>query len=100
MALPNIFKPNINKTINNNKEVYYSFLNNTKKNSDLSYNESPLDTLDRLETSGSYIFNKKVTIITKNKTYNTKIAGKLKNYLITLDNDKILLSDIISIKEQ
>ena len=101
MNKPNIFKPIIKKDIKNNKEVYCSFLEtNTSRKVAKSSNETPLDTINRLVGSGSYIFNIGVLIKTKDKTYDTKIAGKLGNKIITCDSDSILISDIISIKEK
>ena len=39
-------------------------------------------------------------IVTKDKTYDTRIAGKLGNRLITLDNDSININDIKKIYEK
>lgn len=99
MDLPNIFKPNINKDLKNNKDVYYSKNEGFREMKNQSDNkETPLETINRLSQNG-YIFNKKVKIVTKEATYNTKIAGKLGKKIITLDNKSILMSDIISIEE-
>ncbi len=99
MDLPHIFKPNIDKEINNNSSVYCSFSKDEKPIAKSSNQEKPLDTLNRLSNGGSYLFNKKVRIVTNDKVYNTKIAGKLGDYIITLDNDSILINDILSIDE-
>ncbi len=56
------------------------------------------DKLDKLFNINGYVFNKDVKIITNNKTYNTKIAGKVGHNIITLDNDIInikCIKDII-----
>lgn len=99
MDLPNIFKPNISKELKNNKDVYYSknedFREITKQSKN---NETPLEVINRLSQNG-YIFSKKVKIITTNKIYETKIAAKLGNKIITLDNKSISISDIIRIEE-
>ena len=50
--------------------------------------------LDKLFNTNGYIFNINVKIITDNKTYDTKIANKIGNNIITLDNDVINISDI------
>ena len=50
--------------------------------------------IDKLLNRNGYVFNVDVKIITYNKEYNTKIAGKVNNHLITLDNDIINISDI------
>ena len=61
--------------------------------------ENDLDVEDKLKkifNTNGYVFNTNVKIVTNNKTYQTKIAGKVNNHLITLDNDII---DISSIKD-
>ena len=52
------------------------------------------DKLNKLFNTNGYIFNTKVKIITKDKVYNTKIASRVGNSLITLDNDVIYIKDI------
>ena len=74
---PKIFKPDIGE-VNNNKKAYYSFLEDRLN---ISTEEEPkedvVDFVNRLSKSGSYIFNKDVVIVTKDKRYETKIAGKI-----------------------
>ena len=98
MKKPNIFKPTINHKITNNKRAYYSFLESNDEEFRNS-NEDPEITLNRLLNSGSYIFSKKVKIVTNDKTYRTKNAGKMGDKIITLDKDVIALNDIKEIKE-
>ena len=95
-----IFKPNMN-FIDTNKKTYYSYLekpfikdNNTEEDIDV------LEFLNKLSNNGSYVFSKRVTIITNNKTYNTRVAGKIGNKIITLDNDSIDINDIKKIYEK
>ncbi len=97
---PKIFKPDIGE-VNNNKKAYYSFLEDRLN---ISTEEEPkedvVDFVNRLSKSGSYIFNKDVVIVTKDKRYETKIAGKIGNRLITLDNESINVDDVIKIYEK
>lgn len=102
MKKPEIFKPNIGN-INNNKKSYCSFIDSRGEVDNFINNEDgeePIDFINRLSKSGSYIFNKDVIIETKDKKYNTRIAGKLGNRIITLDNDSININDIIKIYEK
>lgn len=102
MKKPEIFKPNIGN-INNNKKSYCSFIDSRGEVDKFINNEDgeePIDFINRLSKSGSYIFNKDVIIETKDKKYNTRIAGKLGNRIITLDNDSININDIIKIYEK
>lgn len=50
--------------------------------------------LDKLFNTNGYIFNINVKIITDNKTYNTKIANRIGNNIITMDNDIICIKTI------
>ena len=98
---PEIYKPPINKKLNNNERVYYSNLKEeVRSNKSINREETPEQTLLRLNNSGSYIFNIGVLIKTKDKTYDTKIAGKIGNKLITLDGIVIPFNDIVSIIEK
>ena len=95
MKKEKLYVNRINKTINNNQnycDVLESTFIDSTNNSDvkLSVNEK----LKRLFNTNGYIFNVDVKIITDSKTYNTKIAGKVGNNIITLDNDIIRINDI------
>ena len=52
------------------------------------------DKLNKLFNTNGYIFNIKVKIITDDKAYDTKIASRVGNSLITLDNDVININDV------
>lgn len=96
---PEIFKPNMS-FIDNNKKAYYSFLEEPLKEEKTDEGYSVEDFFNKVSGSGSYVFNKKVVILTKNKKYDTKIAGNFNNKIITLDNDSIDKKDIIKIYEK
>lgn len=101
MKKPEIYKPNIGN-INNNTKTYYSFLDDRLdiERKEESINESPIDFINKLSKSGTYIFDKDVVIVTKDKKYETRIAGKIGNRVITLDNDSININDIIKIYQK
>ena len=44
-----------------------------------------------------YSFNIPLFITTNNKVYETSLIAKSKNYVITIDNDTILINDIKAI---
>ncbi|MGM9878500.1 MAG: hypothetical protein ACI31R_00495 [Bacilli bacterium] len=98
---PEIFKPEIGN-VNNNKKAYYSFLEDRLdiKTDDYEENDDVISFMNKLAKSGSYIFNKDVVIVTKDKRYETRIAGKLGDRIVTLDNDSIRIDDIIKIYEK
>ena len=58
-----------------------------------------VDFINKLSHDG-YVFNKRVVIVTRDKTYDTKIAGRLGNRIITLDSDSINIDDIVKIYEK
>lgn len=98
---PEIFKPNMT-FIDNNKKTYYSYLEEPLEVEEKQQDESVdvLGFLNNISNSGSYVFNKKVVIVTNDKTYETRIAGKIGNRLITLDNDSINIDEIKTIYEK
>ena len=102
---PKIFKPNMS-FIDNNEKAYVSFLNDYRDNNAIFEESKKSSTndvhgfLNKLSNSGSYVFNKKLEIVTHDKTYHTRIAGKIGNRIITLDNDSINIDDIITISEE
>ena len=98
---PEIFKPNMS-FIDNNKKAYYSYLEepSLRKEEEKEELGGVQDFLNKISNSGGYVFNKKVVIVTKDKTYDTKIAGKIGNRLVTIDNDSISINDILKIYEK
>ncbi len=96
-----IYKPDIGK-INNNRKTYYSFLDNEIdiENHHDKEKIDPITFINELNNNGEYIFNKTVIIKTKDKLYDTQIAGKIGNRIITLDNNSINIDDIEDIYEK
>ena len=104
--LPRVFRNTIDKEIKNNREVYYvnssdddfSFVKEKKDiiKEDIDINEK----IRRIFKPGRHIFAISVIIVTKDKTYDTKIAGKVKDNIITLDNDVININSILDIYEK
>lgn len=95
---PEIFKPNMD-FIDNNEKTYYSYLENKTNKVEKKAPEDIHSFIDKL-SKNSYVFNKKVIIKTKEKNYETKIAGKIGNRLITIDSDSININDIVEIYEK
>lgn len=96
----NLFKPEIGD-VNNNEKTYYSYLEDRLDiPTNSSKEEAPVDFINRLVKSGSYMFSKKVIIKANGRVYDTKIAGKIGDRIITLDNDSINIRDIEQIYEK
>lgn len=88
--LPKIYKNEITKNINNNKEYCYLESIEEKK-------ENIEEKIASIFNGIGYSYNIPVTIRTKDKEYKTSLIAKTKTSLITLDNDTIKISDIISL---
>lgn len=96
---PNIFKPTINKKLNNNKNTYYSFIEETIPDINNSYNNIKKSFKVNKISNNNYIFNVDVLIKTRNEEIKTKISGKMGNNIITYDGRIISIDNIISIEE-
>ena len=90
MELPKVFH-NVNKKFNNNKNVFYS------KN-DSADIKTVYQKINDIFSSPNYIYKANVEISLKDKTIVKRIIGRNKDYLITMDNDLIKISDILDIK--
>ena len=91
-----VFINKIEKEINNNQKYCDVVEEIVDLNKSSNSNDSVEDKLEKLFNTTGYIFNTNVKIITSDKVFQTKIAGKVNNHLITMDNDII---DISSIKD-
>ncbi|MCI8568367.1 MAG: hypothetical protein HFJ11_00110 [Bacilli bacterium] len=87
--LPKLYKNEINKNINNNKN--YCYLKNEVAIDSIE------EKLNSIFNGIGYSYNIPVTIKTHDKIYKTSLVSKTKNNLITLDNEVIKLEDIISL---
>lgn len=99
--LPNIYKNTIDKRINNNMEKCMVNDNNNYEINDSNMNKIEINSyIEDLFSSNTYIFNIPVIIKTNDMTYDTYLATKTNNYLLTIENEKIIIDDIISIKRK
>lgn len=94
-----LFVNKIAKRVGNNQSFYdikenNKLIENIEKPQKYDNNLTVKEKLDKLLNRNGYVFNVDVKIITFNKEYETRIAGKVNNHLITLDNDIINISDI------
>ncbi len=97
--LPKLFQNKINKDLKNNNKIYYSANKDQNNIDDLKDNKIDINQkLNNIFTSSNYIYKANVTIKTKDNSYDTKIIGKNRNFIITIDNKTIPISDIIDIE--
>ena len=95
--LPRVFRNNVDKKFNNNKNVYYSS-NSPKEDEDIKDSKTVLQKINEIFSSPNYIYKANVEITLKDKKVTKRIIGRNKNYIITMDNVLIPISDIIDIK--
>ncbi len=103
--LPKLYK---NTTASSpNKKYFYSKDENVVQekvsNRDFVSREVPLTsevskTLNSLFQKNAQVYTKLVEIRTKENRYLTRLALKTDNAVVTIDNEKILISDIIDIQ--
>ena len=94
--IPKVFQNNIDKDISNNDKYYYS----ANKSDIINKVDKPKNInkkINEIFASPTYVYKANVEIKTNNSTLSTKIIGRNKNYLITMDNKTIPINDIIDI---
>lgn len=92
--LPKIYQNSIDKKINNNRELYYSGYSDNERvvNKDIGL------LIDGLFNNEKKVYNIPVIIDTSNKSYDTYLVARTKDYILTINRDKIPIDEIISIK--
>lgn len=89
-----------NKKINNNKEIFYSYKDeyiDIKENNDLD-EETVRKKISDIFSSRDFIYKKKVYVRTDDFCDEVNIVYKTFDYLLTIDNKKIYISDIKDIR--
>lgn len=95
--LPKVFRNNVNKKFNNNKSVYYSN-RNSNTIEDIKDNRNVLQKINEIFSSPNYVYKANVEITLKDKKVTKRIIGRNKDFIITMDNTLIPVSDIVDIK--
>lgn len=106
--LPKVFANKIDKSLDNNKNVFYS-----AKGDDVDVRSSDSSKLDErtsqlkgqnvnqkinsIFTSSRYVYKADVDITTKDGKVSKRIIGRNSTHLITIDNELVSISDIIDI---
>ena len=93
--LPKIYQTDILKEINNNKKSCYVSIEPIEINTDTQE-----ITLDEIFSGLGYSYNIPLIIMTSNAKYQTSLIAKTKKNLITIDNEIIPISEVISIKRK
>ena len=93
--LPKVFA---NKDIRNanNNSVYYSKLDEKTKRPSL-IGKSVRDKIDAIFNAKNYIYKADVEITLEDKTITKRIIGRGSDYILTMQNERININDIIDI---
>ena len=94
--VPKVFVNKINK-INNNEEVFYSYKDEYQEEEKVDEYDIQ-EKIDKLFRSNDFIYKKKFHIKTKYGEKDYTIISKSYDYLLTIDGEKIYISNIIDIK--
>jgi len=94
--LPKVFHNKIDKKFDNNRSVFYS--NNTYEEDRSVDTRTVLQKINEIFSSPNYVYKANVEITLKDKKVTKRIIGRNKNYVITMDNDLIPISDIVDIR--
>lgn len=94
--LPELYKNNNIKPIDNNKKVYYMKNNDIRSVNHTSVEEE----LDNIFHGLGYSYNIPVELVTTKETYHTSLVTKTKEHVVTIDNIIIPISEIISITKK
>ena len=96
--VPKIFVNKIDK-IYNNKEVYYSYKDNTNDIELVNVNEFEIQKkINDLFKSNDFIYKKKFHIKTKYGEDDYIIISKSYDYLLTITGERIYISNILDIR--
>ena len=101
--LPKVFQNKIDKDVSNNDKYYYSANKTNDNNIKESVNKKVIKPkninkkINEIFASPTYVYKANVEITTKDSTITTKVIGRNKSYLITMDNKTIPINDIIDI---
>lgn len=100
--LPKIYQNTIDKNINNNKKTYYIRNKNSEESlvSETMTQDQIDSVLDDIFNDIGYSFNIPVIIKTNTKTYETSLITRTNGYLLTFDNHKIRIDEIVYIQRK
>ena len=92
--LPKVYVSPIDKDLQNNKQLFYSKLSEESQNT-----KSVIQKINDIFHSRNFVYKKDVLVTTKIGSKVISLVGRTNDALLSLDKEKILISDIIEIKE-
>ena len=100
--LPKVFANKVDKKAGNNEKVFYSDhdMKDEKEEKTIIKNKNINQKINDIFNSSNYIYKADVIIKLKNKTVTKRIIGRNNQYIMTIDNELIPISDIIDINKK
>lgn len=92
--LPKVYVSPIDKDLQNNKQLFYSKLSEESQNT-----KSVIQKINDIFHSRNFVYKKDVLVTTKNGSKVISLVGRTNDALLSLDNERILISDVMEIKE-
>ena len=99
--LPKVFANKVDKKAGNNEKVFYSDHDIKDENEEKTIikNKNINQKINDIFNSSNYIYKADVLIKLKNKTVTKRIIGRNNQYIMTIENELIPISDIIDINK-
>lgn len=100
--LPTVFANKIDKKLENNTTVSVTREDTVREEKEpkMVYGKNINQKIQDIFSSTKYVYKADVIITLKDKKITKKVVGKNANYLITIDNELIPISDIVDIEYQ
>ena len=107
--LPKVFANTIDKSLDNNKNLFYSATSNVPDSSIDNPSDGTIERsfqvsgenvnqkINSIFASPRYVYKADVDITTKDGRFSKRVIGKNSTHLITIDNELIPITDIIDI---
>ena len=100
--MPKIYQNTIDKKIKNNITAYYSNSSSktVQEKSDIMSQTEISSFINQLFNEDKHVFNIPVIIKTINHTYDTSLVTRNNSYILTFNQDRIYIDEIISIHKK
>ncbi len=99
--LPNVFHNNKSNLGDNNKEVFYSKIEEEKRGVDINDNIKPIiirKKINDIFNSKNFVYKANVIITTKDGDREVTLIHKNNDHLLTINNESIPIDSVIDIK--
>ena len=98
MSKPEMYRGNVGKVFNNNRDIYASYID---KNEVRVYDNTLIrKKIDDIFSSSNFIYRTKVNVVIDGKNMVKKVIGVYNNNLVTIDNEHIPINIIQDIYKQ